>query len=408
MPQQMIKDLSELKGYFFRDQKKEGLEAADRILEKLDFDDDDDMEILLDVMVTGLFRGDEIGIINLLKKHHFDFSVKWPGKGNSAFQCVDNYCYNPDIFDALVSEGAAFDSTNRNGSNVLHLLMSREISMFDKTSEPFAVHLIRNYDLSTLFVPDPFGAPPLHQAVLHNREQSVRAMLEKGVDVNALGTKPNSGMSHAVQFDGVSALDLAAWNGSSVFAGLLLKQGADVLLKDYKGRSAYFYAVDAPSQHFCKQYFSGIPGEEAVRQRKNEIIQMLPAGFDEPDEDGTTPLLHALSTTRFDQGGYAAVFIEKGADVEASNHNGYTPLMAAAENMHQESLKLLVESGAELNRQDRFGNTALHYAVLAGNEKQGRYLVKKGAGFEVANNNGKTVLDIVSEKGMTDLLDLMV
>lgn len=404
----MNEDLSELKGYFFRDQKKEGLEAADRILAKLDFDDDDDMEILLDVIATGLFRGDEIGIIDLLKKYRFDFSSKWPGKGNSAFQCVDNYCYDPDIFDALVSEGASFDSTSRNGSNVLHLIMSREISMFDKMSEPFAVHLIRKYDLTALFVPDPFGALPLHQAILHNREQSVQAMLEKGVDVNALGTKPNQGMSHAVQFDGVSALDLAAWNGNSVLAGLLLKYGADTSLKDHKGRSAYFYAVDTPNQHFCKPYFSGIPGEEAVRERKREIIQMLSDGFDDPDENGTTPLLYALNVTRFDQGGYAAAFIEKGADIEAANHNGRTPLMAAAENMHQESLKLLVENGAGLNRQDRFGNTALHYAVLAGNEKQGRYLVKKGADFMITDNNGKTALDIVSEKGMTDLLELMI
>lgn len=408
MSQQMNEDLSELKGFFFRDQKKEGLETADRLLEKLDFDDDDDLEVLLEVIAAGLFRGEEIGIIDLLKKHHFDFSTKWPGKGNLVFQCVDHYCCHPDIFDALVSEGAALDSTNSAGNNILHLIMSREISMFDKTSEPFAVHLIQNYDLTSLFVPDPFGAPPLHQAVLHNREQSVKAMLEKGADVNALGTKPNPGMSHAVQFDGVSALDLAAWNGSSVFAGLLLAYQADPSLKDHKGRSVYFYAVDAPNQHFCKPYFSGISGEEAVRQRKREIIQMLPEGFDDPDENGTTPLLYALSTTRFDQGGYASVFVEKGANVKAADHNGYTPLMAAAENMHPASLKLLIESGAELDRQDRFGNTALHYAVSAGNLKQGRYLVKKGAGFMMANNNGKTALDIVSEKGMTDLLELMI
>ena len=51
-----------------------------------------------------------------------------------------------------------------------------------------------------------------------------------------------------------------------------------------------------------------------------------------------------------------------GADVNAKNDGGFTPLHAAALNGHKEIAELLIEKGANLNAKDRRGRTPLDQA----------------------------------------------
>jgi len=56
--------------------------------------------------------------------------------------------------------------------------------------------------------------------------------------------------------------------------------------------------------------------------------------------------------------------IKAGADVNARDKNGWTPLMYAAwKNQNPEVIKVLLEAGADVNARNKYGGTPLMYAA---------------------------------------------
>lgn len=63
----------------------------------------------------------------------------------------------------------------------------------------------------------------------------------------------------------------------------------------------------------------------------------------------------------------AKVLIENGADVNAKDNTGVTPLMFASTLDHHAVAKLLIESGSDVNAKDNDGWSALIFAAYNGN-----------------------------------------
>ena len=86
--------------------------------------------------------------------------------------------------------------------------------------------------------------------------------------------------------------------------------------------------------------------------------------------------------------------IAHGCDVSCVSCDGYTPLMVAAQEDHEEVVKKLILAGAHVGTQDKRGNTALHYAALHNHIQCGIHLVEGGASVNVKNKSSKTPLDL--------------
>ena len=83
-------------------------------------------------------------------------------------------------------------------------------------------------------------------------------------------------------------------------------------------------------------------------------------------------------------------FLQKGADVNARDAYGRTPLMWALDN--PEIVRFLVENGADVNARDVNGETALMKAAFLCRLEVVKYLAEKGADVNARSERGATPL----------------
>ena len=86
--------------------------------------------------------------------------------------------------------------------------------------------------------------------------------------------------------------------------------------------------------------------------------------------------------------------IRKGANVNATQSEGATPLIVAAFSGNLEVLQYLISCGAKVNVRDINGNTAIMQASYFGYLKVVELLVNSGGDPFVRNNEGHTAMEI--------------
>ena len=104
----------------------------------------------------------------------------------------------------------------------------------------------------------------------------------------------------------------------------------------------------------------------------------------------------------------ATWLLSQGADVNASNPYGMTPLHVAVIMRRLELARLLLEHGAAVNAQTSVHQTPLHHAVLHKNAEMARLLLEHGAALNLADDTGRTPVDWVALKRSTPLVDVLV
>jgi ankyrin repeat protein len=158
-------------------------------------------------------------------------------------------------------------------------------------------------------------------------------------------------------------------------------------------------AITSP-HHFSWQIPIAMRNDEAMVRPLIHAFLMKGADVNARNpEDGTTLLLRALSERYPD---CAMALIQGGAEVNAQDKSGNTPLMWAGAN--PQLWKALLNRGANVLLSNEYGFTALHDAVNVGDTALARAILERGANVNVRDGRGETPLYSASDLKTLNML----
>eukprot|EP00295_Goniomonas_pacifica_P007288 CAMPEP_0175834266 /NCGR_PEP_ID=MMETSP0107_2-20121207/15968_1 /TAXON_ID=195067 ORGANISM="Goniomonas pacifica, Strain CCMP1869" /NCGR_SAMPLE_ID=MMETSP0107_2 /ASSEMBLY_ACC=CAM_ASM_000203 /LENGTH=331 /DNA_ID=CAMNT_0017147483 /DNA_START=620 /DNA_END=1615 /DNA_ORIENTATION=+ len=147
--------------------------------------------------------------------------------------------------------------------------------------------------------------------------------------------------------------------------------------------------------------------EAAKEGNVDEIRRLLAAGanVNATDEDGKTPL-HWSSTHGHVE--VSQILLGAGANVHATDDTGATPLLESVVYVHLEVSQMLVRAGANVNAGDNEGWTPLHWAADRGCLGMTQMLLGEGASVHSSNDDGCTPLHCSAASGDVEVGQLLV
>ncbi|WP_462427543.1 ankyrin repeat domain-containing protein [Fusobacterium varium] len=138
-----------------------------------------------------------------------------------------------------------------------------------------------------------------------------------------------------------------------------------------EGKSLLIVALENDSQKVLNMLLErGIYLEEVFEEGKtpifyvrslNALEQMVKAGADinKKDSSGKTLLSYFIETKPLS---YSKYLTEQGADVNAAEENGWTPVFRAAAGIDVSLIDAMKNSGGDFTKQDSAGNFPIYYA----------------------------------------------
>ena len=314
--------------------------------------------------------------------------------------------------------------------------------------------------------------PSLHSAIINNNIELVFHMIKNGSNVNekdSNGSTPlilasekgylkiasilikNKAYIHITNKDGDTALHQAIWHNHTRLALFLIKNSVPII--NLKGRGGYS-SLSIASAFGNIQIVSSLIKYGAIinNEPKNgvtplhhasfgtipsrfypdylEVISLLlKSGLDinEKDSSGQTPLHHASNwyfpnpskhnkyldklTYQSEQVKVMNFLIKNGANVNAKDSRGITPLHHASSSENLKAISFLIKSGAKVNSKNQNGVTPLHMATAFENPKAVFILIRNGANVNAKTTSlwspSKTPLIWASQIGARDVASLL-
>lgn len=252
------------------------------------------------------------------------------------------------------------------------------------------------------------GFTALLYAARQDAKDAVRALADSGASLETQDA------------DGTTALHYAIMNQHYDLAALLLEKGANPNTADNSGMTAHYAAVEMntfrsdigrPPRLLQDQLTALDVLKLALQHGGNPNARLRKAtigrhhGFsDNSIGDGGTALMRAIKNNDFDA---ARVLLDAGADAGLGMTNGSNPLLLLAAvrvTPPQEAailgiLRSLAQHGANVNAANPRGETPLLAAARAGSNAMVRALAELGANLDAKDATGKTAVEIVSEPG---------
>ncbi|QEN06050.1 hypothetical protein EW093_15585 [Thiospirochaeta perfilievii] len=280
---------------------------------------------------------------------------------------------NITIAQLLIVQGAKINIQDKQGYTPLHIAIKSGNTQLTKI-------LAKNG--ADIFIKDNLGRTPYNEAVKMGIE-SVKALIS-----------PESIKS--VDSKGMSLLHLAAQAGDYKVCEYLIESEADVNLRDKASLLPLDYALtDKDSLDHAKTAEILIKNRSLNSQNDDfeYIYRVLKTEDLEFRYDFNKTALHIASENG--HYGFAALFIEKGVNLELKDRPGNTALHGAVVNNNFKIIELLINSGADIDARDFNNNTPLHLSLAFSYSDQiPSYLIKKGADIDAKDNFGNTPLHL--------------
>ena len=268
-------------------------------------------------------------------------------------------------------------------------------------------------------VPDSQSWTPLHHAACEGQKEAVAKLLSLKANVELEND------------EGWTALHLAAANGHIPVVELLLTHNANIHARDFDGRTplqrACFYGQKATVEYLLvkgarledKDNKSKTPLHAAASSYLSSsgrlavirfLVEEKKADLGAKTDIKWTPLHSAV---RYSGLSTIELLIRLGANKEAKNNYGHTPLIMACyeTQLHPANrlaiIDLLLQFQVQIDNQDNLGYTALHMACIRGFKEITERLLKAGADRNILSDVGQKPLHYAAEYGHAELISLL-
>lgn len=348
----------------------------------------------------------------ILIEHAADVAKK-DAYGDTVLHTATMTSLTPSILELLVAGGADVNARNKDGVSPLLIAVQKrnfahvkfyaergaDINSADKAgTTPLSLALKDGQAMLEMLVNrtnalshDSNGNTPLHTAVIVNASiEQIRYLISLTDDINARNSDGNNALYLAVERNNKKIGELLLAKNADIFSTnnandsplhLALKKGGDtqgwlitsrtITATDGSGNTALHYAV-----------------EWGLKKAALSLIEKG-ANPEAKNANGETPLFSAAKTN---DPAMTALIVKGGSSIKARDNFGSSPLHTAVRWDADASVRELVQLGIDVNAQNVAGKSALSEAVLAGKLSTAKLLIDSGADINASDNTGRTIL----------------
>lgn len=268
------------------------------------------------------------------------------------------------------------------------------------------------------------GLTPLHYAAQYGETAVAELLVRNGADINA-------DFGQGTPLHAAAGSEFAASDGNKAVAELLIAKGANanaaqrdtqsltpLHIASARGNKAVAEVLIAHGANVNAQCFGlgtplhcamGIWDGESVfgHMLYRNLVENSGSGGPPPAAGSGDPHLDAVNRqARMD---VAKLLVQKGASLTATEEvHGDTPVHSAAiAEGESEILKWLLDSGANIEARNKEGETPLYLAAACGSYGQAQILISKGANMNAKSKAGLTPLGVATKHGKKKVAELL-
>jgi ankyrin repeat protein/L-ascorbate metabolism protein UlaG (beta-lactamase superfamily) len=252
---------------------------------------------------------------------------------------------------------------------------------------------------------------PLHTAAAAGQVEIARILLHAGTNIDCEDS------------DGSTPLHVAAVRRQPAMVEFLLSQGANVNRRDRNGAYALTFAASGGDSSIVRMvldsgsdlnFYDPVNGNTLIHMACSrglfwfaDYLRDRGADINARNRAGVTPL-NLTCQGRFPQ--RLEAILDRGADPALADSFGMTPLHAAAWNWNNqpEMVRILLAHGADVNARDHGGRTPIWGAAARGDSESTRMLLDRGAKADVRSNDGTTAFEDAVEAGHAEVAALLL